>query len=35
VPGRLFLGLDWRAGGLSAPAADTDAVLEDWLGRAR
>jgi crotonobetainyl-CoA:carnitine CoA-transferase CaiB-like acyl-CoA transferase len=35
VPGRLFLGLDWRAGGLSAPAADTDAVLEDWLGGAR
>lgn len=31
VPGRPFLGLEWRAGTLSAPAADTDAVLRDWL----
>jgi crotonobetainyl-CoA:carnitine CoA-transferase CaiB-like acyl-CoA transferase len=31
VPGRPFLGLDWRAGALSAPGADTDAVLRDWL----
>jgi crotonobetainyl-CoA:carnitine CoA-transferase CaiB-like acyl-CoA transferase len=35
VPGRPFLGLDWRAGPLSAPAADTDAVLRDWLGAAK
>jgi len=35
VPGRLFLGLDWRAGALAAPAGDTDAALEDWLGGAR
>ena len=34
VPGRPFLGLDWRTGTLSAPAADTDAVLRDWLGAA-
>src|SRR5262245_21446504 len=34
VPGRPFLGLDWRAGPLSAPATDTDAVLRDWLGAA-
>ena len=34
VPGRPFLGLDWRAGQLSAPAADTAAVLRDWLGAA-
>jgi crotonobetainyl-CoA:carnitine CoA-transferase CaiB-like acyl-CoA transferase len=32
VPGRPFLGLPWRAGRLSAPAADTEAVLRDWLG---
>ncbi len=32
VPGRPFLGLDWRAGALAAPAADTAAVLCDWLG---
>jgi len=32
VPGRPFLGLPWRAGGLSRPAADTNAVLTDWLG---
>jgi crotonobetainyl-CoA:carnitine CoA-transferase CaiB-like acyl-CoA transferase len=35
VPGRLFLGLDWRAGQLSAPAGDTAAVLGDWLGGTR
>jgi crotonobetainyl-CoA:carnitine CoA-transferase CaiB-like acyl-CoA transferase len=34
IPGRPFLGLDWRAGQLSAPAADTAAVLRDWLGAA-
>jgi crotonobetainyl-CoA:carnitine CoA-transferase CaiB-like acyl-CoA transferase len=34
VPGRPFLGLDWRGGALSAPAADTAAVLRDWLGEA-
>jgi crotonobetainyl-CoA:carnitine CoA-transferase CaiB-like acyl-CoA transferase len=34
VPGRPFLGLDWRTGPLSAPAADTEAVLRDWLGGA-
>ena len=32
APGRPFLGLDWRAGTLSAPAADTGAVLREWLG---
>jgi crotonobetainyl-CoA:carnitine CoA-transferase CaiB-like acyl-CoA transferase len=32
VPGRPFPGLGWRAGELSAPAADTDAVVGDWLG---
>jgi crotonobetainyl-CoA:carnitine CoA-transferase CaiB-like acyl-CoA transferase len=35
VPGRPFLGLPWRAGALSAPGADTDAVLRDWLGAGR
>jgi crotonobetainyl-CoA:carnitine CoA-transferase CaiB-like acyl-CoA transferase len=35
VPGRMFLGMDWRAGSLAAPAADTEAALEDWLGGAR
>ena len=35
VPGRMFLGIDWRAGELAAPAADTQAVLRDWLGGAR
>ncbi len=35
VPGRPFLGLDWQAGALSEPAADTAAVLRDWLGEAR
>jgi crotonobetainyl-CoA:carnitine CoA-transferase CaiB-like acyl-CoA transferase len=35
VPGRMFLGIDWRSGKLSAPAADTQAVLGDWLGVAR
>jgi len=34
VPGRPFLGLEWSAGALAAPAADTDAVLHDWLGGA-
>jgi CoA:oxalate CoA-transferase len=34
VPGRPFLGLEWRAGALSAPAADTHAVLREWLGAA-
>lgn len=34
VPGRPCLGLGWRAGGLSAPAADSEAVLRDWLGGA-
>jgi crotonobetainyl-CoA:carnitine CoA-transferase CaiB-like acyl-CoA transferase len=34
VPGRPFLGLGWRAGALSAPGADTQAVLRDWLGAA-
>jgi len=32
VPGRMFLGLDWRAGALAEPAADTAAVLRDWFG---
>jgi crotonobetainyl-CoA:carnitine CoA-transferase CaiB-like acyl-CoA transferase len=32
IPGRPFLGLGWRPGALSAPAADTAAVLRDWLG---
>ena len=35
IPGRPFLGLDWRAGELRAPAADTAAVERDWLGGAR
>ncbi len=35
VPGRMFLGMGWRAGRLAAPAADTAAVLGDWLGGAR
>lgn len=34
VPGRPFLGLDWKGGALAAPAADSDAVLDDWLGGA-
>jgi crotonobetainyl-CoA:carnitine CoA-transferase CaiB-like acyl-CoA transferase len=34
VPGRPFLGLEWSAGALAAPAADTDAVLQGWLGGA-
>jgi crotonobetainyl-CoA:carnitine CoA-transferase CaiB-like acyl-CoA transferase len=34
VPGRPCLGLDWRPGGLGAPAADGEAVLRDWLGGA-
>jgi crotonobetainyl-CoA:carnitine CoA-transferase CaiB-like acyl-CoA transferase len=32
IPGRPFLGLDWKPGALSASAADTTAVLHDWLG---
>jgi crotonobetainyl-CoA:carnitine CoA-transferase CaiB-like acyl-CoA transferase len=32
VPGRPYLGLEWQAGELHAPAQDTDAVLADWLG---
>ncbi len=32
VPGRPFLGLPWVPGELRAPAADTRAVLTDWLG---
>jgi benzylsuccinate CoA-transferase BbsE subunit len=36
VPGRPFLGIDWRGGGaLHAPASDTEAVRRDWLGAAR
>lgn len=31
VPGRLVPGLAWRAGPVSGAAADTDAVLRDWL----
>jgi crotonobetainyl-CoA:carnitine CoA-transferase CaiB-like acyl-CoA transferase len=31
IPGRPFLGLDWRAGELHAAAADTDSVQRDWL----
>jgi crotonobetainyl-CoA:carnitine CoA-transferase CaiB-like acyl-CoA transferase len=31
VPGRPFLGLDWKPGVLEAPAADTAAVLREWL----
>jgi len=34
VPGRPFLGLPWRPGALSAPAADGAAVVRDWLGGA-
>jgi crotonobetainyl-CoA:carnitine CoA-transferase CaiB-like acyl-CoA transferase len=34
TPGRPFLGLPWREGALSTPAADGDAVLRDWLGGA-
>lgn len=32
IPGRPFLGFEWRAGPLHQPAADTDAVVADWLG---
>jgi crotonobetainyl-CoA:carnitine CoA-transferase CaiB-like acyl-CoA transferase len=35
VPGRPFLGIDWRGGDLHAPAADTEAVGRDWLRGAR
>jgi crotonobetainyl-CoA:carnitine CoA-transferase CaiB-like acyl-CoA transferase len=35
IPGRLFLGLGWRSGRVAKPAADTEAVLSDWLGGAR
>jgi hypothetical protein len=31
----MFLGMDWRSGQLAPPAADTEAVLRDWLGGAR
>jgi crotonobetainyl-CoA:carnitine CoA-transferase CaiB-like acyl-CoA transferase len=34
VPGRPFLGLDWRPGALAAPGADSEAVLREWLGGA-
>ncbi|OAI42182.1 hypothetical protein AYO38_03290 [bacterium SCGC AG-212-C10] len=30
IPGRPFLGFDWRAGELRAPGADTAAVLSEW-----
>ena len=32
VPGRPFPGLDWKGGALATPAADTDAVMREWLG---
>jgi CoA:oxalate CoA-transferase len=35
TPGRPFIGLPWKAGTLSAPGADTDAVLADWLAGTR
>jgi crotonobetainyl-CoA:carnitine CoA-transferase CaiB-like acyl-CoA transferase len=35
IPGRPFLGLEWRAGELHGPGADTRAVLQDWLGGAQ
>jgi crotonobetainyl-CoA:carnitine CoA-transferase CaiB-like acyl-CoA transferase len=35
VPGRLFLGMEWRAGQIAEPGADTDEVIRDWLGGAR
>jgi benzylsuccinate CoA-transferase BbsE subunit len=35
VPGRPFLGIDWRGGALHAAAADTEAVRRDWLESAR
>ena len=31
IPGRPFLGIDWRGGELHGAAADTDAVRRDWL----
>jgi crotonobetainyl-CoA:carnitine CoA-transferase CaiB-like acyl-CoA transferase len=31
IPGHPFLGLDWTPGALSAPGADTPAVLREWL----
>jgi crotonobetainyl-CoA:carnitine CoA-transferase CaiB-like acyl-CoA transferase len=34
IPGRPFLGLDWRGGALHAPASDEKAVERDWLGGA-
>jgi crotonobetainyl-CoA:carnitine CoA-transferase CaiB-like acyl-CoA transferase len=34
VPGHPVLGLGWRSGALAAAAADTDAVLQGWLGGA-
>ncbi len=35
VPGRPFLGIDWRGGELHAAVADTEAVQRDWLRGAR
>jgi crotonobetainyl-CoA:carnitine CoA-transferase CaiB-like acyl-CoA transferase len=32
VPGRPFLGVEWQAGELHDPGADTAAVLGEWLG---
>lgn len=32
IPGRPFLGFEWRPGELHAAAADTEAVVESWLG---
>jgi len=32
VPGRPFLGLPWVPGELRAAGADTDSVVEEWLG---
>jgi benzylsuccinate CoA-transferase BbsE subunit len=35
VPGRPFLGIDWRGLELHAAAADTESVRRDWLGGVR
>lgn len=32
IPGRPFLGFEWRPGELHAAGADTEVVLESWLG---
>jgi CoA:oxalate CoA-transferase len=32
IPGRPFLGLPWKGGGLHAPGADTASILAQWLG---